>query len=388
MGSLHDDFGLHSFKRIVAQLEDGRHAAIEIGPDGHVEIIAVWEEGEPQPQPSYTQSKAMGLEPAPSTPQSQLEQQTAQKMQQAGQPIPGQAPPAWAQPQSYDGPNAVTVTAVTAVSAMLESMRKVTDEIMGSAAPPKIAGVTYRDLTAPTPKTEPAFAQRNIPRDPVFQARLNNIMNDNQYDRRLRGRTRGKLDMTRLYKAQAGSSSVFTQKLARKNKQYNVALVIDQSGSMGAFIDSPLGVAATSAQFLAEHLDRIPGMNLRISGFAFYNRTYKEFDSKIDLKTITYRILYTDLEGTTNDIEALMKAYAALRRQIKGHNVLLYLTDGQPDNMTVSRKIIQDNQKVGTTVGIGIRHQVSQTPHRIRIDDLAELKPAIIGVLQKEIKRG
>jgi hypothetical protein len=76
-------------------------------------------------------------------------------------------------------------------------------------------------------------ASKKVLTDAVFRQQLKNIMIDNAFDRRVRGRKRGKLDMKSLYKVPAKRENIFTLKEARKNKRYNVLLLVDESGSMG-----------------------------------------------------------------------------------------------------------------------------------------------------------
>lgn len=441
--SLHEDMGLHEFKRMSAELADGRHAAVEVDADGHLRIIAVWDPKKGQETATYPQQKVMeatmGREPKLPEPQTQQEspkpKDKAQKMvdqaeqqsqtkakrneaqrrkeaqtldeiyrrrEQAQKAAEQEAATRAAQQaQASNDPNAMTVINTTDSSAAAQAMQVQNLKKMGligdGAAQNLMTMLGYGSGigtgSAPDTKSVKHAASTHIPRDPVFLARLGNVMNDNQFDRRLRGRTRGKLDMTRLYKAETGSMSVFTQKSMRKNKRYNVALVLDQSGSMGTGTDpsSRLTIVAQSAQFLAQHLDKIPGVELMIVGFSSAKVVHKRFDEHIALDTIWDRVATWSYGGSgTNNNPALEVAYSALAKQEKGHNILLYLADGDSSDPEEFRKLVAKNTKATTTVGVAIQQgkKMAEIPLGMDISDLNDLKPALIGILQKEIKRG
>lgn len=426
--SLHEDLGLHDFKRMSAELADGRHAAVEIDADGHLKIIAVWDPKSKEQEPAtYSQRKVMEatMGQEANLPQPQ-EQQQAQKPQDNAQKMVDEAeqklskkqrqeaakakqqreqskpqPPAGpgVQQPREGGPNAVIITNTTDISAaaqMAQINRMQSLNMIDPAAAQNLMtilryGSGIGTGSAPDTKSVKEASSTYMPRDPVFLAKLENIMNDNQFDRRLRGRTRGKLDMTRLYKAETGSLSVFTQKSMRKNKRYNVALVVDQSGSMGYGPSSRLTIVAQSAQFLAQHLDKIPGVELMIVGFSSAKVVHKRFDEHIALDTIQDRVATWRESGEgTNNNPALEVAYSALAKQEKGHNILLYLADGDSSDPQEFRRLVAKNTKATTTVGIAIQQgkKMGEIPLGMDIADLAELKPALIGILQKEIKRG
>lgn len=380
--SLHDDGGLHQFKEMYAELEDGRTVKVAIGEDGHLEIIGFLPGTDPTPDVDKT------LKPAPQNTVATINlipppYAVAEPQQQA-------APQ---QPQSPVGPaqnipqGAVTVDYQSMTLVAMRQMLNVSTyygQGVGSSSADKKG--SNDEIT-------------KMERDPVFQARLSNIMNDNQFDRRLRGRTRGKLDMTRLYKAQTGSKSVFTQKMSRRNKKYNIVLVVDQSGSMfnigGGGPDniqvispaSRIAIAGDVAQFLAQHLDRIPGVELMIVGFSDTSKVHKAFDKSVDLDKIRSKVLGYGGSGT-NDWSGLNAAYNALKKQGEGQNIVLFLTDGDSNDEAGTKRLIKHNDHLATTIAVGIEMVPKQTKKRIVVENVATLKPAVIGLLEKEIKRG
>jgi Mg-chelatase subunit ChlD len=236
-----------------------------------------------------------------------------------------------------------------------------------------------------------------IPRDNVFQARLESIMNDNQFDRRLTGRTRGKLDMKRLYKAQSGAANLFTQKTMRRNRKYNIVIVVDESGSMykATGTDSPIYQAGLTCQFLAEHFNRLPGINLAVVGFSDYTTVHKQFNERLKLDELLYKIKHSPVNGHgTNDWAGLQRGYKLLVAQnkvetTKSHNILVFITDGTCFSRDAVTQIKNQYKAVDATqVGIGIFGDAPQMDHSIRINNIQDLKPEIVKVLRGEIKRG
>lgn len=277
--------------------------------------------------------------------------------------------------------------------------------------------------------------------DSVFRARLSSIMTDNMYDRRLKGRTRGKLDMRRLWKAHVGATNLFTQKMARKNKEYNIVLLVDESGSMYQGSKGKMEQAAEIATFLAKTFEDL-NLNLAIVGFNRYIHLHKDFDEKVKDYNLLQKTIFAgpDHGGDENyDYEAMSYAYRMFRHRTKGQNFLIMLSDGEPTEgeaidhvldhpgkleraikehqtwawikdysgkeqtlwVDTSTKLTADarNEKKNlhalvhanpnvTSIGIGIQSDNWQMPNHVREDNLDKLKPVLLKEIQKHIKRG
>jgi hypothetical protein len=288
--------------------------------------------------------------------------------------------------------------------------------------------------------------------DTVFRQRLSNIMTDNKYDRKLKGRSRGRLDMTRLSKVPTGSTSIFTQKQSRQNKLYNVVLVVDQSGSMNhsdAYEDEfgnwregkrRIVHAADVATFIAKSAMGL-NVNLAILGFNHYQYVYKHFDKPVLDYTKLHNGLVSRIDeggGCNHDYDAIGRAYKMLKGR-QGKNIVLFISDGQPATCGHVDRFIQDPQmylrdrgseliaytngrgerlemfidlesskqgaewrnkrsslnhlvrtheQLATTIGIGIQTTCWQCPENVTVDDIDDMKPKVIDILQRKIKRG
>jgi uncharacterized protein with von Willebrand factor type A (vWA) domain len=257
----------------------------------------------------------------------------------------------------------------------------------------------------------------SILHDPAFKARLSSVMLDNKYDRRLKGRTRGKLDMTRLYKVPTESRTIFTQKQAKRNKQYNVVLLVDESGSMS---DGKSVKAAESVVFLADAFDKI-GINVAVIGFNQRVSVLKEFGKSVDLHSMYQHIATMNkLKGAdgNNDWDGLNRAYHMFDHAPKGENILIMLSDGEPasadeaqffdindkeekapantseldrydkDTRYHLHHLVNANKHRVTSIGIGIERGGWQIPNHSIINNPAELKKELIKQLRTLIRRG
>jgi hypothetical protein len=273
------------------------------------------------------------------------------------------------------------------------------------------------------PRIDQPDEVKEIPRDVVeklqdnaFRARLSSVMLDNKYDRKLKGRTRGKLDMTRLYKVPTNARSVFTQKQSRRGKQYNVLLLVDESGSMSG---DKAERAAECAVFLAKQFEGI-NINVAIVGFNAYITTRKEFTGKCDYNRVYEAIATMNWHkgaGSNNDWDALNKAYHMFAHAPEGENILIMMSDGYPassnsnynvdirgedepqfanfKSISTSKKdtkehlhhLVKANKNV-TSIGIGILEGGWQIPNHTVIKNVDGLKKEVIKQLRTHIKRG
>lgn len=248
----------------------------------------------------------------------------------------------------------------------------------------------------PKPDGSPPVPPKPIS-DQVFRQQLSSIMTDNKFDRIVKNRRRGKLDMTRLPKVQTGSQSVFTQKQARKNKEYNVVIVVDESGSMRD--EGKREVAGEAIAFLAAHMDNL--VDLAVVGFNSRLRVHKEFGVRVP-GNLAMDIIHSTT-GATNSYEALERAYKMLAGK-PGNNMVLFMSDGSPgssghrcgecggdyehhDNLENIQKFVRSHTEI-TTIGFGIKYGAREIPDNVTINNLEELKPRLLEQLQRTIQRG
>lgn len=262
---------------------------------------------------------------------------------------------------------------------------------------------------------------KGIVKDHAFRARLSSVMLDNKYDRRLRGRTRGKLDMGRLPKVPMMQRNVFMKKQARQGKRYNVLLLVDESGSMAG---GKSNEAANSTLFLLSQMDGL-NINTAVIGFNQAIMVHKAWGKKADYPLIHEAIASrgradpwkrVSNTGYNNDYDAMHFAFEYFKKAEEGQNILIMLSDGEPATAFVEPQFVDekgldmkftphdmggyekdskpklhrlvDSYPNVHAVGIGIFEGGWQIPEHFIIHKLPDLKPAIIKALSKKIKRG
>jgi cobalamin biosynthesis protein CobT len=246
----------------------------------------------------------------------------------------------------------------------------------------------------------------------VFQQRLTSIMTDNMYQRYARGRTRGKLDTDRLYKVRTGSENVFKQKTERKGKNYNIMFAVDASGSMGT-----RGWGANKMPLCADALDFMQQSFLGLginTGVVTYNaliqhvkpmgnQRFKSLKESLIEEVETYKHRLPNGQpalGCNHDYDGIKRAYELLERT-KGSKILVILSDGKPncdwdqrcgydkEKHKVERisALIEEHKRIPTIV-VGLLYDVPYGETMLKIDNLNELAPQLIQVLNKQIRRG
>jgi len=248
----------------------------------------------------------------------------------------------------------------------------------------------------------------------VFKQKLMSIMTDNKFDRRLPKRVKGKLDHKGLWRVGIGAKNVFSSKQSRKNKEYNVVLLVDLSGSMeGSKYVAARGITAYMASvFSAIGVNfAVIGFNSRITEFKSFAKT--NFHVPKDLPKMVEAMDHSLYEcGPCNhDYSALVKAYEAFPKKAKG-KIVVYMSDGNPEcsagyggdrkcsyapeeseEFYVPEnigKLISSHTDV-MTVGVGIivfGHLKRIMKDVLEVNNLGEFQKKVMGWLESKIKRG
>ena len=241
-------------------------------------------------------------------------------------------------------------------------------------------------------------------------------MTDNRYDRVLRKRTRGSLDMKSLWRVSTGANNVFMQRQARKNKNYNIVLLVDRSGSMNTvaqryrtsmealavreyYLNNPvdmsqalqrfgykssMGLASELAAFLTLHFQEI-GVQLAIYGFSSAPVLVKDFEQRLTPKEVYGKLNHSF--GGTNLAPALENAYGLLKH--RQNNFIIVITDGETAYIPECRRLIRANERTAKVFGVGIGMNIKNLiTDSVEIDTAEKLKPEILKYLNRNIRRG
>lgn len=371
-------------KQVLTQLSDGSTWTAEIGVDGKLRLVSQLSEPDGNKKPQEFEEEQ---EVAPEEQSEPAEPEQAE----AGEPQEGDG---WGSESQQE-----VEYSTDSVDELLDNMEH--RDSKGGGADKESRWKNGKQL----PKDLLVKSK-----DAAFKSRLSSVMLDNKYDRRVKGRTRGKLDMNRLFKIPTGSRSVFMQKESRKGKNYSVVLLVDVSSSM---LDaSKCLLAAESVVFLTKQLTEI-GINVGVVAFENQVHTVKELHTKPDYKKIYEEI--ANARGGTNDYAGMRKAYQMLQKAPEGKKIMVMLSDGSPGSYFDTKyydvngkpdnslkpignqtnyntkvhlhHLVKSNKDV-ESIGIGIREGGWQIPDHEVIQDVNTLKKTIIKQLRKHIRRG
>lgn len=188
----------------------------------------------------------------------------------------------------------------------------------------------------PPPKEIPPSELEPIS-DNAFKARLQSIMRDNMYDRRTPNKSRGKLDMKKLFRVKTGATNVFTQKEAKKNKKYSVVLCVDTSSSMADLNDEKNIIAADATALLVKTL-QLAGIDVAVVGFGPV-LILKDFSTHADKKMLGYIHKRVEVaSGNTPMYEGMYVGYQLLKGR-EGHKLMIVMADGSPKTSVNMRSV-------------------------------------------------
>lgn len=250
-----------------------------------------------------------------------------------------------------------------------------------------------------------------------FRRRLTSIMADNKFDRRVRNKESGKIDLHRLPKVAVGSNRVFTKKQERKGKKYNIVIVVDCSGSMidgygpgyalayndpsrSDISNSPQSIAADCATTLNDNFKKI-GVRSAIVAYSGGRYDNEKIPNPEEIRSLTYQVkglnehmdaqtAYANIMnygggGTPTDA-ALMRAYNILRKE-DGENMVVVLTDGQPNSVDTVKMVLAKNKNVAT-MGIGIGVDAQRFIKGVSVGSKDDLFNSFLNLISEQIKRG
>ena len=252
--------------------------------------------------------------------------------------------------------------------------------------------------------------------DSVFQKKLLSVMKDNLYDRVIPKRKAGKLDFNNLWRVHVGAKNVFQSKQERKNKEYNLVICLDESGSMAR--KEKLYKAKEILKFLTGALDRA-GVNFAVIGYNCNVTVHKKFDERVtpddmmdrvdenyNSKTIhhvTKKLTTCNASCGNHDFLALKTSMDLLKERKHG-KILLMLSDGNPScdypqdcgylqelhKTSRLKELVLKNQDV-ISVGVSVLHAVHLDQifnDVVEVNDTEEFKDKIVDILNRKIKRG
>lgn len=193
--------------------------------------------------------------------------------------------------------------------------------------------------------------------------------------------------MRSLHKVPMKAENIFTLKEARKNKHYNVIMLVDQSGSM---VGERLQIAADICAFLARSLGKVD-INYAVIGYSDGWRYHKKFNvvaSDDFLKRMKYNMIHTG-GGGTRVMPPIREAFKQLKKAPPDYrNIIIGLSDGSPDeDFSDIRKYVHGNAQIADYIDIGIGYK-PVIESGFQVNTVQQVKPLLIKQLKQRIKRG
>lgn len=202
----------------------------------------------------------------------------------------------------------------------ITSMTPVTDTT-GSPQPSPDSGYLKPQTPEQIENERAAFSDKI---DKKLLRDLQSVMMENALKRTARFRQRGTLDLKSLPRTQTNSPSVWEQTVPGRQMEYDILLLIDESGSMAG---SKIALARNIAHSLVATMGELPGVRTAVLGFSDSMYEHKRFDNayKHQLDKIVAR-------DSNPDYAAI---YTALQYMVENGNPkaskhILWLSDGRP----------------------------------------------------------
>ncbi|MBV6446394.1 MAG: hypothetical protein IFNCLDLE_02692 [Ignavibacteriaceae bacterium] len=233
--------------------------------------------------------------------------------------------------------------------------------------------------------------------------KLRKVLTDKAFDK-FEGKYKSgkKLNQRRMWKPKIGDYRVFQRRVEASKKDYEFALVVDQSGSMTG---GKIRRAIQASMLFANVLNKLE-IPYIIYGFNRYMFPYKTSNEKYDPKKgkEIARSMWDETysrpgskrgSGDNNDAEAIYQVKKMLEASKSTKKVMMVFTDGQPANSgnmgykhndlkREVKKAIQDGINV---IGVGLQYDGlgHYYPHNIVVYDMDELPDETVKVVKKAL---
>lgn len=187
-------------------------------------------------------------------------------------------------------------------------------------------------------------------------------------------RKAGSLNVSSLHTIAVGNDRVFKRRQEEEGVDSAVVILLDVSGSMfsaNAYKDTLMAGAVQAVYALLDTLNKA-GVATAVVTFGSYCGLLKPFSLPVKKTLPLLRSLSNG--GDTNDYFGLAYAHELLRGRPEARKVAFVLTDGDGNRQATSEQARAGTALGITTVGIGIKHDVSGVyPINVRVNNVADL---------------
>ena len=213
--------------------------------------------------------------------------------------------------------------------------------------------------------------------------------NSTEYRFTLRGMRSGLLDTDKLAEARQGVQNIYIRKGEVRCDRCNVAILIDESGSMEGYKET---AARDTAVLLNEAIGRQNNVELFIYGFT-NSRDNNDIRIFKDRKTRNrYSLGSTGNYMGTPTGQAILEARDQIRKTNKEHCLLFVITDGAPNDRNLNKAAVQAAQKDNmSVVGISIDPNLDERRMKdiyddyVILSDMSTLAPKLGKVVKQAV---
>lgn len=226
----------------------------------------------------------------------------------------------------------------------------------------------------------------------VLHALISSILKDNAIKRYARPFKRGKIDAKRMYKYMATDNlRIFKKPRVISKKDYTMAILLDQSGSMAYGLSEN---AFYGALVLAEVFEQL-GLPYEVLGFRDEVFAYKKFNKGLERAVIPS---IREIGGGTDDLNAIKVLRNHLRQFDPSHHYrkgVFVITDGEGADPIATKELITEIEKLDHTTifGLGIggvdESALKQTyNHYLRVGNIKDLPTTLVELMKTQFRRG
>lgn len=192
------------------------------------------------------------------------------------------------------------------------------------------------------------------------------------------------IDSSRIWSSRLGGS-IFVRTDEGIDLNAAVSIVIDRSGSMS----STIGQAAQAAVATMLAFD-VPGLKTQVTVFPWY----QDRDEGVSVikrweespRQFAGRITHLTTDGGTPMAEAILFAASDIMRREESLKIIMVVTDGDPDDKTATRYVIERARESGITVvalGIGVDPSLVFTEkYAASINDVGALSSSMVRLVK------
>lgn len=199
---------------------------------------------------------------------------------------------------------------------------------------------------------------------------IKKALTDNSFNEKttILGCRNGRLDTNKIVEASMGIPTVYSKTMDTPSKRINIALVIDESGSMRGHREQ---LCRDAAVLISEAVKSVPDTRLFIYGYnshlkAEYIYPYMEKGQKDE----RYTLGSIGANGCTPTAEAIIETTNRIRTFSSEKTLMFVLSDGQPDSsyQTVREAVNQAQKQNVRIIGISIASELNESALRCMYD--------------------